>query len=283
MRAMHHLFLGAQYDSLDMFLTTVAADTYAVLGSSMAPDTTDCRDLAARLVNELLTDTVQLVGNLCQLEQLLTEAQAGRRELKFQAFTDSLTKLLNRQGFLNLSRQRLRAASGERPVTCLLCDLDGFKPINDTHGHAIGDQAYAGSPSCSGRLPEGGDHRPARWRRVLDHPHRPRSGRGDGLGAKRREAHPFLRAAGFGGPHPPPQRQHRRRPRQPRVEEPDDRDVVESRRRGDVRAEAAWQGRHAVQARRPASHVVDGAFPDPSPRRLGMDAPRAPHLHPVCA
>jgi diguanylate cyclase (GGDEF)-like protein len=146
MRAMHHLFLGAHYESLEMFLATVSSDAREVLGpapvATLGPS--DSRDLAARIVSELLTDTVQLIGNLCQIEQVLNEAQAGSRELKFQAFTDSLTKLLNRQGFFTLSQQRMRAAAGQQPVTCLLCDLDDFKSINDSHGHAIGDQALRG-------------------------------------------------------------------------------------------------------------------------------------------
>lgn len=54
-----------------------------------------------------------------------------------RAETDPLTGLLNRAGFLQ--RLETRLAGGDEPVALLLIDLDGFKPVNDTLGHAAGD------------------------------------------------------------------------------------------------------------------------------------------------
>ena len=55
---------------------------------------------------------------------------------------DELTGLLNRRGFRPLAEQSLKVArrSGQ-PHALLYIDLDGFKPINDEHGHAAGDMA----------------------------------------------------------------------------------------------------------------------------------------------
>jgi diguanylate cyclase (GGDEF)-like protein len=58
-----------------------------------------------------------------------------------RADTDSLSGLLNREAF---ERQRdalllLRAAGGT-PLSLVLCDLDHFKQVNDTYGHAAGDR-----------------------------------------------------------------------------------------------------------------------------------------------
>ncbi|MCK9915190.1 GGDEF domain-containing protein [Microbacteriaceae bacterium K1510] len=56
------------------------------------------------------------------------------------ATTDVLTGLLNRRAFMEYARN-LCAACGRRrePVTLLMFDLDKFKSINDTYGHAVGD------------------------------------------------------------------------------------------------------------------------------------------------
>lgn len=64
----------------------------------------------------------------------ILEAFATRSE------TDALSGLLNRRGFEKRRDSILhrRPASG-RPVSLVLCDLDGFKAVNDTHGHAAGD------------------------------------------------------------------------------------------------------------------------------------------------
>ncbi|MBP0437764.1 sensor domain-containing diguanylate cyclase [Tianweitania sediminis] len=54
--------------------------------------------------------------------------------------TDSLTGVLNRRGFEERLEPILRFNDNSRlPLTLVLCDLDHFKAINDTYGHAVGD------------------------------------------------------------------------------------------------------------------------------------------------
>lgn len=54
---------------------------------------------------------------------------------------DPLTGLLNRRAFLDLARhEQTRAARGAEPVAVAMADIDNFKPINDQHGHAVGDE-----------------------------------------------------------------------------------------------------------------------------------------------
>jgi diguanylate cyclase (GGDEF)-like protein len=59
-----------------------------------------------------------------------------------RAMTDALTGLLNRYGLQHvLAREHAEARRYNRPLSCLMIDLDNFKTINDTYGHAAGDLA----------------------------------------------------------------------------------------------------------------------------------------------
>ncbi len=57
------------------------------------------------------------------------------------ARVDSLTGLANRAAFLGQLDAAISAAAVQHRIAAVLyLDLDGFKPINDTHGHAVGDE-----------------------------------------------------------------------------------------------------------------------------------------------
>jgi diguanylate cyclase (GGDEF)-like protein/PAS domain S-box-containing protein len=66
----------------------------------------------------------------------ITERRALEQRLRAAAHTDPLTSLANR----TLFSERLEAAAAAGDATVLLLDLDGFKGVNDTLGHAVGDR-----------------------------------------------------------------------------------------------------------------------------------------------
>lgn len=76
-----------------------------------------------------------VVGNL-RLRRTLATTRDQLGEARFRASHDALTGLANRRGVETALAGRM--ASGDS-WALILVDLDGFKPVNDTHGHAAGD------------------------------------------------------------------------------------------------------------------------------------------------
>jgi two-component system cell cycle response regulator len=63
------------------------------------------------------------------------------RRLSDAAHSDHLTGLLNRRGFQNVFDTELeRARRADQELSLIVGDLDGFKSVNDVHGHAAGDE-----------------------------------------------------------------------------------------------------------------------------------------------
>lgn len=62
-------------------------------------------------------------------------------EVQKLAITDALTSLYNRRGLFELGEREIeRAHRFDRPLTAIMGDIDYFKQVNDTFGHAVGDE-----------------------------------------------------------------------------------------------------------------------------------------------
>ncbi len=72
--------------------------------------------------------------------RLLAELKAKNEELHRLATTDTLTQVSNRRHFTEILEAAIKTAQEEgQALSILMCDADHFKQVNDTHGHAHGD------------------------------------------------------------------------------------------------------------------------------------------------
>jgi diguanylate cyclase (GGDEF)-like protein len=77
---------------------------------------------------------------LGELEESRRQIEKQNEELKQLASIDPLSGCMNRRAFHEAAESLLRAAQGQRTELCaLMCDIDKFKTVNDTYGHAVGD------------------------------------------------------------------------------------------------------------------------------------------------
>jgi diguanylate cyclase (GGDEF)-like protein len=103
----------------------------------------------AGLCQQILRDLREEKLRIAQLEEEVRQRIASRTEalerrigaLRQQAARDGLTGLFNRRALDDYLPEAIERCKGEKmPLCVLMIDVDNFKPLNDTLGHAAGDQ-----------------------------------------------------------------------------------------------------------------------------------------------
>jgi diguanylate cyclase (GGDEF)-like protein len=116
----------------------------------------------------LRTREGHIVGTICAIDRVarsfgakdvaileeLAGAAMDRIELLQSAATDSLTEALTRRAFKQEADQRISSAlRHQHNLSCIVLDIDHFKSVNDTHGHAAGDEVLrAVAATCKANL-----------------------------------------------------------------------------------------------------------------------------------
>jgi diguanylate cyclase (GGDEF)-like protein len=101
--------------------------------------------VAAALVIRMLAENFRMFVEIVRSRFVIAEqqrlAEEARRAAITIALTDDLTGLPNRRCFQSMLADKIGTGreTGE-PFALGLIDLDGFKPVNDVHGHPVGDE-----------------------------------------------------------------------------------------------------------------------------------------------
>jgi diguanylate cyclase len=94
-----------------------------------------------------------------ELEQRVRELEGELRRLSDEVSTDALTQVANRRGLMHaFEAERARVGRETAPLAVGLIDIDNFKKLNDTLGHAAGDAALKALAA-----------RVTQWLRPVDH------------------------------------------------------------------------------------------------------------------
>jgi diguanylate cyclase (GGDEF)-like protein len=142
----HYLPYRGEFDSKQQVLFTKKAklkgmESLLVLPLVVREEPIGTLIIAARAPSAFGTavrETLQVLAN--QLAVAMANARAVR-QLEEMATTDGLTGCLNKRAFLDQMEQKLMAAQRfGRKLSIIVTDLDHFKAVNDTYGHAAGDR-----------------------------------------------------------------------------------------------------------------------------------------------
>jgi diguanylate cyclase (GGDEF)-like protein len=120
-----------------------------------APDEPQSYQAPRQPARNIPSELAALLGEIERLQAALRSEQARVKELAASAETDALTGVFNRRGFdRELKRSLAYVKRYWTRAALMYVDLDGFKPVNDRHGHAAGDavlKAVAGKLTASVR------------------------------------------------------------------------------------------------------------------------------------
>ena len=114
-------------------------------------------DLNAQLGSAVLVmGYALLMGHI--LFTLATQLKLSRRELRHLSEHDALSGVHNRRYFDRCLAQTFsQFLRHPRQVTLLMCDVDDFKSVNDSHGHAVGDRVIVAVGKALSACARGGD------------------------------------------------------------------------------------------------------------------------------
>ncbi|MFN3775976.1 EAL domain-containing protein [Sphingomonas parapaucimobilis] len=136
--------LGTDDNVLGQSLHRWVSDIGSVRPGSLAQRTLQAVDGTPIPVEiALRVDTSETKSHMIYALRDVRQRLAQERRIAHLARNDGLTGLPNRASFLEWSHRQAAPEGPGRPLALLSIDLDRFKEVNDTHGHAAGDHLLA--------------------------------------------------------------------------------------------------------------------------------------------
>ncbi len=137
-RGIYALLLGDPADE-DQMVRGFEAGADGFLSLAPSPRVLAAHLLAAQRVAGLQED---LRHDQEELRRISAELSASNQKLQEAGMTDMLTGCPNRRYAMDrITQEWAMAVRTERPLACMVVDLDNLKQINDAHGHEAGDRA----------------------------------------------------------------------------------------------------------------------------------------------
>ncbi|HUE20912.1 MAG TPA: diguanylate cyclase [Bryobacteraceae bacterium] len=131
----------------------MAHEEQELLASRFAQQESDSLRLKWMVVLSCAAALFLLCVALAVLFHDLSAFEAAFREAKYTVAHDTLTELASRDSLMvQLDVAMAQAAHTGQPLSVCICDIDRFKSVNDTHGHAAGDEIL----TAFGKLVRGG-------------------------------------------------------------------------------------------------------------------------------
>jgi diguanylate cyclase (GGDEF)-like protein len=125
--------------------------TFMVSASAVGNDEEGMRGVLVTLDDMTVIEqkNAELAQTLRELRRSQEAITSKNKELEELATRDPLTGLANRRALLSdFDREFAKRSREEIQLSCIMVDIDHFKKINDTYGHAVGDEVICAVANC---------------------------------------------------------------------------------------------------------------------------------------
>jgi len=148
--------MAAFIDRLDVMTSTTTNYQEKISGFSKEISNTRNAEEVEKIILEILSETQTIQSEASRSQQIMLAAQkeVKEAEVRIKELEDKLTQMselvredqltgsLNRRGMDDIFEREADRADRRGTALCIaMLDLDNFKKLNDTHGHAAGDEA----------------------------------------------------------------------------------------------------------------------------------------------